>query len=97
MRSLKDALSGTLRGLGIARRTREAQALLLWAEVVGGPLAAETEALQLRGSTLWVRTSSAPLAHQLHIEKPRLLQLLNDRIGTTAVRDIRFRQGMPSR
>lgn len=97
MRSLKDALPGTLRGLGIARRTREAQVLLLWPAVVGEPLASETEALQLRGSTLWVRASSAPLAHQLHIETPRLLQMLNDRIGTTVVRDIRFRQGMSGR
>ena len=71
--------------------------MLLWPEVVGQPLASETEALQLRGSTLWVRTSSAPLAHQLHIEAPRLLQMLNARIGITVVRDIRFRQGMSGR
>lgn len=97
MRSLKDVLPGTLRSLGIARRTREAQALLVWGEVVGPLLAAETQAFQLRGSTLWVRTTSAALAHQLHIEKPGLVERLNDRIGALAVRDIRFLQGMAGR
>lgn len=94
MRSVKDVLPGTLRALGIARRTREAQALLLWAEVVGRELTGETEAIQLRGGTLWVRTSSAALAHQLHLEKPQILARLNDRIGGAVVRDIRFLQGL---
>ena len=96
MRSLKDALPGALRGLGIARRTREAQALLLWRDVVGEPLAAETEALRLRGSTLWVRASSTALAHQLHIDRMQLVTRLNDRIGDAVVRDIRFLQGVSS-
>ncbi len=97
MRSVKEVLPGTLRTLGIARRTREAQALLLWEDVIGRELAGETEALRLRGNTLWVRTSSAALAHQLHIEKPQLLARLNERIGVAAVRDIRFLQGVPGR
>jgi len=97
MRSVKDVLPATLRSLGISRRTREAQALLLWSEVVGQPLAAETEALRLRGTTLWVRTSSTALAHQLHLEKPQLLTRLNEAIGAPAVRDIRFLQGLPGR
>lgn len=93
MRSLKDVLPGTLRSLGIARRTREAQALMLWEEVLGSLLAGETEALQLRGGTLWVRTSSTALAHQLHLEKPQLLARLNERIGADVVKDLRFLQG----
>jgi predicted nucleic acid-binding Zn ribbon protein len=97
MRRVKDVLPGTLRTLGIARRTREAQALMVWRDVVGPVLASETEPLHLRGSTLWVRASSTALAHQLHIEKPQLLKGLNDRIGSAAVRDIRFLQGMTGR
>lgn len=97
MRSVRDILPGTLRALGIARRTREAQALLLWRDVVGPELAAETQALHLRGTTLWVRASSAALAHQLHIEKSQLVVRLNQRIGSAAIRDIRFLQGIAPR
>jgi predicted nucleic acid-binding Zn ribbon protein len=94
MRRLADALPTTIRALGIARRTREAQAMWLWPEVVGAELAAETRALKLSGGTLWVSASSAPLAHQLHLERRRLLDRLNARIGAPVVRDIRFRQAV---
>jgi predicted nucleic acid-binding Zn ribbon protein len=95
MRSLKAALPGTLKALGIARRTREAQAIWLWSEVVGEPLAHETAALKLAGGTLWVATSSTPLAHQLHLERDTILARLNERIGAPVVREIRFRQEGP--
>jgi predicted nucleic acid-binding Zn ribbon protein len=97
MRRLSDALPATIRSLGIARRTREAQAVWLWPDVVGAELAAETTALKLTGGTLWVSASSAPLAHQLHLERRKLLDRLNARIGAPVVRDIRFRQAMPVR
>lgn len=92
MRKLGDALPGTIRSLGIARRTREAQVLWFWPQVIGAELATETTALKLTGGTLWVSASSTPLAHQLHLERQRLMDRLNARIGTLVVRDIRFRQ-----
>jgi hypothetical protein len=92
MRRLDAALPGTLKALGITRRTREAQALLLWPEVLG-ELAGETRAVKLTGGTLWVDTSSNVLAQQLHFEAGRLRERLNAQIGAPAVREIRFRQG----
>ena len=96
MRRIDAALPQTLRALGIARRTREAQALYCWPEVLG-ELARETRALKLTGGTLWVTASSTALAHQLHLERGQLLQRLNQLIGAPVVREIRFRQGDPRR
>ncbi len=95
MRRLSEALPLTLKGLGIARRTREAQALWLWPQIVGSHLARETAALHLSGGTLWVSASSAPLAHQLHLERQRLVDRLNERIGVPVIRDVRFKQAGP--
>ena len=97
MRSIGAALPRTLKSLGISRRTREAQALWLWPEVVGEALVHETRALKLAGGTLWVTASSPALAHQLRLERSTLIDRLNQRIGAPAVRDIRFRQVGPSR
>lgn len=96
MRRINAALPQTLRALGIARRTREAQALFCWPQALG-ELARETRAFKLSGGTLWVTASSTALAHQLHLERGRLLQRLNELIGAPVVRDIRFRQGDPRR
>ena len=97
MRSVGSALPKALKSLGISRRTREAQALWLWPQVVGSHLAAETRALKLTGGTLLVTASSPALAHQLHLERGMLIERLNEGIGVAAVREIRFRQsGAPT-
>jgi predicted nucleic acid-binding Zn ribbon protein len=93
MRSVGAALGPTLRALGISRRTRAAQACWLWPEAVGPLLARETAAVKLQGGTLWVTASSTPLAHQLHLERGRLIERLNAMVGAEVVREIRFRQG----
>jgi hypothetical protein len=92
MRSIGAALPKALKSLGISRRTREAQALWLWPQVVGEHLARETHALKLTGGTLLVTASSPALAHQLHLERGMLIERLNEGIGAPAVREIRFRQ-----
>jgi hypothetical protein len=92
MRSVGEALPRALKSLGISRRTREAQALWLWPEVIGPHLAKESHALKLTGGTLLVTASSPALAHQLYLERTMLIERLNAAIGTPAVREIRFRQ-----
>ena len=97
MRSIGAALPKTLASLGISRRTREAQALWLWPQLVGEHLARETAALKLTGGTLWVSASSPALAHQLHLERGLLIDRITERIGAPVVREIRFSQSGPSR
>ena len=97
MRSIGAALPSALKSLGISRRTRQAQALYLWATVVGPDLASETTAIRLSGGSLLVSASSTALAHQLHLERALLIERLNGLIGAEVVREIRFRQGVPGR
>src|ERR1700682_6781175 len=74
MRSVGEALPRALKSLGISRRTREAQALLLWPQVIGPHLAHESRALTLTGGTLLVTASSPALATQLHLERAMLIE-----------------------
>jgi predicted nucleic acid-binding Zn ribbon protein len=97
MRRIGEALPRALKSLGISRRTREAQAIYLWPQVIGSDLARESKALKLTGGTLLVTASSPALAHQLHLERMMLIDRLNEAIGATTVREIRFRQeGFPA-
>jgi hypothetical protein len=64
----------------------------LWPQVIGAHLARESHALKLTGGTLLVTASSPALAHQLHLERMLLIDRLNQAIGASAVREIRFRQ-----
>ncbi|HVH64504.1 MAG TPA: DUF721 domain-containing protein [Candidatus Acidoferrum sp.] len=96
MRKIGAVLPQTLRSLGIARRTREAQALWLWPQLLGD-LAKESQALKLAGGTLWVSASSTALAHQLYLERRQLIDRLNAMIGAPVIHEIRFRQSGPGR
>ena len=79
-----------LRGLGIRGRVREEQVRALFAHVVGPALAAHCRAERLDHGTLVIATASTALAHQLQLESPRLINSLNDALGTAAVRRLRF-------
>src|SRR5207248_11131114 len=91
MRRIDAALPRALRSLGITRRTREAQAVYCWPQVLG-ELAAETHSSKLSGGTLWVSDSSTALAHQLHLVRGRLMARLNAIIDAPEVGEIWFVQ-----
>src|SRR5256886_14416662 len=76
MRSIGAALPKTLTALGITRRTREAQALWLWPQVVGEHLGRETKALKLTGRTLLATASSPAPAQQPPLERSRVNERL---------------------
>src|ERR1700674_1124976 len=88
MRSVGEALPRALKSLGISRRTREAQALLLWPQVIGPHLAGEGRALKLTGGPLLLTARSSALPHHLHLERTILIERLNHGIGAPAVREI---------
>jgi hypothetical protein len=92
MRKVGEALPQLMRDLGISRRTKEARALWAWPQVVGDFLAKDARALRLSGRVLWVAARSPSLAHQLHIESPRIIERINRLVGEAVVSEIRFRQ-----
>ncbi|HEV3124428.1 MAG TPA: DUF721 domain-containing protein [Candidatus Dormibacteraeota bacterium] len=89
-RLLADGLDAALRGLGVRRQVREAQVATVFAEVIGGQLAAICRAVSLERGTLCIATAHSALAHQLQLEAPQLIAALNAHMGTDAVRRLRF-------
>ena len=85
-----DLIDPALRGLGVRGRVLEEQLRGLFAEIVGPALSPMCRAVQLERGVLLVATSNSALAHQLHIESQHVIGALNERLGTTAVRRLRF-------
>lgn len=62
-----------------------------WRQTVGAAVAAQTRPLSMRGSTLYVATSSAAWAQNLTFERRRILAKLNAQLPPAAhLKDIRF-------
>lgn len=85
-----DLFDSALRGLSVRREVREVQLRDEFALVVGPGLAPMCRAVSLERGTLCVATAHGALAQQLQADSVTLIAQLNERIGTTAVRRLRF-------
>ncbi|MDB5095632.1 MAG: hypothetical protein JWM80_53 [Cyanobacteria bacterium RYN_339] len=90
---LARALKGALRGLNLDQRMRESQAMALWPDIVGDVTAGKTRPLYVNRGTLVVQVASSAWAHQLSLLKPRLLALIEERVGPGVIRDLRMKSG----
>ena len=63
----------------------------LWNEIVGPDISSRAQPACLRGIVLWVEVSDSIWMQQLHLQKLLLLDLINRRLGTDGIGDIRFR------
>jgi predicted nucleic acid-binding Zn ribbon protein len=90
MERLSDLIDPALRGLGVRGRVREVQVREVFDEVVGPALAPMCRALSLERGVLLVGVANTSLSHQLHLDSVRLIAMLNERLGTAAVRRLRF-------
>jgi hypothetical protein len=90
MDRLADLIDPALRGLGVRGRVREVQVRDVFADVVGPALAPMCTAISLERGALLIGVANTALSHQLHLDSVRLIASLNDRLGTQAIRRLRF-------
>ena len=89
--ALSDLLVPTLARLGLKTRARYVQIISAWPAVVGEMVAAHTTPTAFARGRLTVETDSPAMGHQLHLQRQTILDGLNEKLGDTAVTDIRFR------
>ncbi|MDQ6846164.1 MAG: DUF721 domain-containing protein [Candidatus Dormibacteraeota bacterium] len=90
MDRLSELIDPALRGLGVRGRVREVQVRDVFNDVVGPALAPMCQAISLERGVLLVGVANTSLSHQLHLDSVRVVALLNARLGTAAVRRLRF-------
>ncbi len=88
-----DLMSGLLTRLGGKGRALEYRVYDAYAKAAGAMLAARTTPDTFRDGTLFVRTTSSTLAHEIVLLRGELLVRLADLLGPGVVRDIRTRVG----
>ena len=83
-------LSHFLREYGLDRKILEAKVLTAWANAVGEPVARNTRPISLVSGTLTVYTANSVLTSELSLLEQHVIEKINDTVGTTAVRQLRF-------
>lgn len=93
LQSVGEVIESVIARLGIKRRLKRAQIIEEWAKIVGDKIAKETRAERMRGSVLFVSTSSPVWAQELEFMKREILEKIREELGKGVVTDIRFRTG----
>ncbi|MEO5985019.1 MAG: DUF721 domain-containing protein [Ferruginibacter sp.] len=57
----------------------------VWAEVMGKTIAKYTDKLEIINQTLFITSSVAPLKNELHYQKEKIIERLNEALGEKVI------------
>lgn len=89
--TLSSALRSALREMGLEKRIKERQCLLLWDEVVGEKLASVSQAEDIKNGVIFVSAKDPIWGQEIFNFKGLIIQKLNAKIGEDIVKDIKVR------
>jgi len=89
--SLGSVLSEVIDQLGMRGKIDEARVVESWAQLAGDRVNSMTESVWMKGTTLFVKISSAAWRQELHMNRTAWKKRLNDELGREVVEEIMFR------
>ena len=90
MEQLKKVLKKAIDESGFKKAIDQEDAVFIWGEVVGKNISAVTEATGVDKGTLVIKTESATWRQELHMQKKEIINKINKKIGSIAIKEIRF-------
>ena len=90
MKRLKQAIEEAIDSTGIKSALSQEAAVVLWGSVVGETVSSVTKAERVESGVLIVKVETAVWRQELHMQKEEIINKINKKIGTRAIREIRF-------
>lgn len=90
-KSIGEIIAQYLKTSQLENRVFEGRLAEVWREALGNRFADQTERIHLEDGVLYVTLRSPSLAHDLMMQRTRMAECLNQRLGSTVVRLIVFR------
>lgn len=88
--SLGDVITDLLKVYRLDRRMQELDVHAAWESCMGPVVAKHTLDLRLNGKILSIRLDSGVMKEEFLYEKQRLIQNLNEELGSPAIEDIKL-------
>ncbi|MEM8599433.1 MAG: DUF721 domain-containing protein [Bacteroidota bacterium] len=89
--SLGAVLQSVIDRMGARQRIDEVRAVEQWAHLAGPTVNGVTSKVWVREGVLFVHLTSAMWRHQLHLQRERWRERLNQQLGREVIREIVFR------
>ena len=90
MEQLKKVLKKAINESGFKKAIDQESAVSIWGEIVGKKISEVTEAKRVDKGTLIIKTKSATWRQELHMQKKEIINKINKKIGSIAIKEIRF-------
>ena len=90
MKHLKKVIERAISDAGIKYALDQETALGLWSVIVGNVVSKVTKVEKVDSGTMFIRVDSSVWRQELHMQKEELVNKINNKVGTKAIRDIRF-------
>ena len=90
MEQLKKVLKKAINESGFKKAIDQEDAVSVWEEVVGRNISKVTKATGVDKGTLFIKTESATWKQELHMQKKEIINKINKKIGSIAIKEIRF-------
>ena len=90
MKHLKKAIEKAVMGAGIKSALDQEAAVSFWCTVVGRAISSVAKAEKVESGTLFVSVETSAWRQELYMQKKELINKINKKIGTNAIKEIRF-------
>jgi hypothetical protein len=92
-KSLSDVLPGVIKELGLSERMMMEEIQAAWRQVAGEVIAKASSPETVQRGVLYIKLLQPAIHYAVHGEKAKMLQHLNQLLGTGRIKDIRCKHG----
>lgn len=85
-----DAFKKFLKDEHLEQRFNERKVISMWKELMGDMIANRTLKLFIKDKILFVTLSSAPLKQELTGARQKVIEVINNKVGSEVIKDVRF-------
>ena len=89
MEQLKKAIKKAISESGFEKEIQQENAVSVWGDVVGDVVSKVTDAISVEKGVLVVKTKSATWRQEIYMQKKDIIDKINKKIGSTAIKEIR--------
>ena len=86
--NMKTLIDKLIRSYGLESKMQELDVMSEWENIVGKMIARHTKDIQIRNKILYITLDSAPLKHELLMNKTRIIELVNEKSGKQLVENV---------
>lgn len=89
-KSISEIIDAAIESAGVGGQIAERRACYVWPDVVGQGVNRHTTRRYVDHGVMHVYLTSAPLRQELGFHRARLVELINQAVGSQAITDIQF-------